>query len=161
MRTGSPAATTTRDEAARPVVVGVDGSPHSYWAIERGLEEAARLDVGVILVHAVDQGFSVITPIPGDGFEQLRLGAEAVLRDALSVAEGRGVPVAGVIAYGPPGAALVEASEGASMLVVGSRGRSTCRGPSRASVSSACVRRAGCPLVVVHGLNRGVARVGA
>ena len=149
------------DQAAKPVVVGVDGSPHSYWAIERALDEASRRDVGVTLVHAVDLGFTVITPIPGDGSEQLRLSAETVLHDALSVAEGRGVPVEGVLDYGPPGAVLVRASEGASMLVVGSRGRSTCRGPSRASVSTACVRRASCPVVVVPAPGRCQATAGA
>ncbi len=142
------------EEAAKPVVVGVDGSPDSFWAIERGLQEASRRDVGLKLVHAVDQGFSVITPIPGDGLEQLRLGAEATLRDAVTVAEGRGVPVEGLLGYGPPGAVLVEASGGASILVVGSRGRSTCRGSFRATVSSACVRRARCLVVVVPGPGR-------
>ncbi len=148
-------------EAARPVVVGVDGSTHSYWAIERALEEAARRDVGVKLVHAVDQGFVVITPIPGNGSEQVRLSAQSVLNKAVAVADGRGVPVAGVLGYGPPGAVLVVASEDATMLVVGSRGRSTCRGSSRSSVTSACLRGASCPVVVVPAPGHCEAPVGA
>lgn len=169
MRIGGPAASRAGEgqqsggtgRTAKPVVVGVDGSPHSFWAIERALQEASRLGVGVKLVHAVDQGFVVITLIPGDGSDQLRLSAEEVLHDALAVAEGRGVPVEGHLDYGPPGAVLVEASQGASVLVVGSRGRSTCRSASRSSVSTACVRRAACPVVVVPAPDRAEVRPGA
>lgn len=149
-------------EAGRPVVVGVDGSAHSFRAIDRAVEEAARLGVGLELVHAFDdRGFVVITLIPGDGSEQLRLSAEAVLREALAAAEGRGVLVEGFVAAGPPGAVLVEASEHASLLVVGRRGRSTARRPSVASVPSACLRSARCPVVVVPCGDRSEALVGA
>lgn len=135
-------------EVTKPIIVGVDGSADSYGAIERALEEAARRSTGVRLVHAFDYTFVVITPVPGGGFDQMRQGAEAVLRDAVAAAEGRGVPVEGVLGYGPPAAVLLEESERAAMLVVGRWGRSAHRSSSGASVASACARRAACPVEV-------------
>jgi nucleotide-binding universal stress UspA family protein len=135
------------NQAAEPIVVGVDGSQHSFWAIDWAVEEASRHDRSVLLVHAFDD--DAFTLIPGDGRMQLELAAEAVLRDALAAAEGRGVRVTAVLEHGRPGPALVDAGEGAAMLVVGSRGRNRCADRSRGSVSSACARRSPCPVVVI------------
>jgi nucleotide-binding universal stress UspA family protein len=46
--------------------------------------------------------------------------------------------------------ALIEASKGARMLVVGRRGHGRFGGLLIGSVSSACVAHAHCPVVVVH-----------
>ncbi len=52
---------------------------------------------------------------------------------------------------GSPSEVLVDASEGASLLVVGSRGEGTLRGLVLGSVSTHCAQLAHCPVVVVRG----------
>jgi nucleotide-binding universal stress UspA family protein len=50
---------------------------------------------------------------------------------------------------GSPGAALVEASQGASLLVIGSRGHSEIANLIFGSVSERCVHHAGSPTTIV------------
>ena len=56
-----------------------------------------------------------------------------------------------VIVEGNPAEVLVHRSEGARVLVVGSRGHGGFAGLLLGSVSSACAERAHCPVLVVHG----------
>jgi hypothetical protein len=52
--------------------------------------------------------------------------------------------------YGPAAPVLLDASKGAAMVVVGSRGRSRMTGMLLGSVGQALVSRASCPVVVIH-----------
>jgi nucleotide-binding universal stress UspA family protein len=52
---------------------------------------------------------------------------------------------------GPAATALIDASKGAEMLVIGSRGHSGLAGVLLGSVSMACAERASCPVLVMHG----------
>jgi nucleotide-binding universal stress UspA family protein len=63
-----------------------------------------------------------------------------------------------VVAAGSPAGVLVDASDGAALLVVGSRGRGPVRSTVLGSVALHCVTHARCPVVVVH--PRGDARPG-
>ena len=69
------------------------------------------------------------------------------LGDARSGVEVTAVPVQGVTAA----AALLDAAEGADLLVVGSRGLGGFTGLLLGSVSQQCVQHAGCPVVIVRG----------
>ncbi|HEY2287969.1 MAG TPA: universal stress protein [Streptosporangiaceae bacterium] len=58
-------------------------------------------------------------------------------------------PAWGLLAEGDPTAALVRASAGADLLVLGIRGRSPVAGLRLGSVSQACAASASCPVVLV------------
>ena len=59
-----------------------------------------------------------------------------------------GVPVQPVAVQGHPAPVLVEASRGADLLVVGSRGHGEFAGMLLGSVSQYCVTQAHCPVLV-------------
>jgi nucleotide-binding universal stress UspA family protein len=61
------------------------------------------------------------------------------------------VKVDGVVTEGPAGSVLVQAAEGADLLVVGSRGHGGFVGLLLGSVSQQCVTHAPCPVLVVRG----------
>lgn len=125
--------------ASGPVVVGVDGSEPAEAAAGLAFEMAAAAGVGVLAVH-VDEGAV-------GGYDRHRLA------ESLGGYAGRhpDVPVETRHAPGRPAQALVECSEGASLLVVGSRGRGGFKGLLLGSVSQAVVTHASCPVMVVRG----------
>ena len=61
------------------------------------------------------------------------------------------VPVREIVRRGSAARELVQASQGAQLLVVGSRGHGGFSGLLLGSVSSACAEHAHCPVLVIHG----------
>ena len=129
-------------------MVGVDGSPDSMQALAWAAAEA-RLRAAVLEVVHVDFFRR----------EALEAFAPDVLSDEQTVLEravGRAqvlepdIEVEGRIREPPAAKALLEASEGAEMLVVGSRGLSGLKKLALGSVSGECVHRARCPVVIVR-----------
>jgi nucleotide-binding universal stress UspA family protein len=138
------------------IVVGVDGSPESKEAFRWALEEARLRDATVRAVYAWRDPY-VLAPgygLPED-FEFGALRERAVETLDAVVAEVVGntsdVHVDKVVAEGPAGSVLVQAAEGAEMLVVGSRGHGGFVGLLLGSVSQQCVTHAPCPVLVVRG----------
>ncbi|MEU8801098.1 universal stress protein [Spirillospora sp. NPDC048819] len=133
------------------VVVGVDGSPASRAALAMAFAEAELHDSSV---HAVAAWESV--PVKG----LPPLADEAGIRKAarerldqlmLPMRELHpGVEVRAEVVLGPPRGVLLDASQGARLLVVGSRGLGGFRGLLLGSVSHALVQHATCPVAVVH-----------
>lgn len=74
-------------------------------------------------------------------------GSRSALRWAFAEAP---IPVSTLVAEGNAARALLDASEGADLLVVGSRGHGGFTGVLVGSVSQQCVNHAKCPVVVVH-----------
>jgi len=130
------------------VVVGVDGSSLSMRALAWAAEEA-RLRGALLEVVHVDfcrqEALQALAPGLIDD-EQLVLKRAVARAQALAP----GILVVGRICDPPPGKALIAASEGAEMLVVGSRGLSVLRGLTMGSVSSECAHGALCPVVIIH-----------
>jgi nucleotide-binding universal stress UspA family protein len=138
------------------IVVGVDGSEESKLALRWALEEARLRDASVRAVYAWRDPYA-LTPgygLPED-FEFDALREHAVERLDAVIAEVAGtttdVEVDGVVAEGPAGSVLVQAAEGAELLVVGSRGHGGFVGLLLGSVSQQCVTHAPCPVLVVRG----------
>jgi nucleotide-binding universal stress UspA family protein len=133
------------------VVVGVDGSPDAARALRWAQDEARRRNATLLLVHGVEIGAAAASPY-GSGvlMEQLQQGGEAVLAEALAGVRAAGFEAEGRMEVGSAAHALIEASRGADLLVVGCRGHGGFAGLLLGSVSAACAHHAHCPVVVVR-----------
>ncbi len=133
------------------IVVGVDGSVDGKRALAWALDEAEHHGMTLLLVNSVDLGISAADPYSG-GYvlEQLQEAGRAALEEAEGIAAARGVETERRLETGSPAYALVDASKGAALLVVGNRGHGGFRGLLLGSVSAACVHHAHCPVVVVR-----------
>ncbi|HUY22684.1 MAG TPA: universal stress protein [Acidimicrobiales bacterium] len=143
------------DERGRRVVVGVDRSSAARAALAVAVEEARLRHATVHCVHAwqfpAEAALSTTsgTPVPA---AEMKQWAEEVLDDALTaVGVGDDVPVVRDVRIGPAAAVLGEASKGAELLVVGTRGHNRLTGLFLGSVSQYLVVHAPCPVLVVHG----------
>jgi nucleotide-binding universal stress UspA family protein len=132
-------------EAARPVVVGVDGSFASQVALRWAFREASRLGCAM---HAVR------VHKPHRIIHDLVVGAdpENLLEEAVRAAVGPApypIPVVRLELTGEPGSALVQASREAALLVVGTHSRDLARRAVLGSVSHYCAQHAFVPVVIV------------
>ncbi|HST48538.1 universal stress protein [Jatrophihabitans sp.] len=142
----------------RPIVVGVDGSAGAQAAVQWAVEEAGSRQAAVRLICAyrLMPGFyqapGMYADYPAD-IERIRQHAATVISNAVADAEraAPGVLVTGDTVDGAPAPALVEASEAASLLVLGSRQRSALGATVLGSVSAAAAARASCPAIVLRG----------
>jgi nucleotide-binding universal stress UspA family protein len=105
----------------------------------------------LLLLSRIDLGMAGADPKGGGtGFSQLQEGGRAALDEAELLAKDRGVETERRLETGSPSYALIEASKGATLLVVGCRGHGGFTGMLLGSVSTACVHHAHCPVVVVR-----------
>ncbi|MGS2617020.1 universal stress protein [Micromonospora sp. LZ34] len=129
--------------ATGPVLVGLDGSEPAELAVGYAADEAARREVGLVLVH--------VAPAAGDAAEQAELGGLLATAAASVRGSHPGVAVEERILRGAgPEQALVDASRDAALVVVGSRGRGGFTGMLLGSVSQALVQHAHCPVLVAR-----------
>ncbi|MEA2207281.1 MAG: hypothetical protein QOE77_4057 [Blastocatellia bacterium] len=142
----------------RSIVVGIDGSIGAQAAVHWALEEAATRQAAVRLICAyrLMPGFYQAPGVYADyalDVERVRQAAAKVVEDALADAARTApdVQVSGDTVDGGPVPALVEASEAASLLVLGSRQRSALGATVLGSVSGAAAARAHCPAIVLRG----------
>ena len=132
------------------IVVGIDGSESSKhalrWAARLAAAEGARVEA--IIAWAYPQVYGS----PVDPIWRPDLDADTVLTDTLREVFGdeRPAGLEGVVVHGSARTVLIEASRGASLLVVGSRGHGGFAGLLLGSVSSACSEHAHCPVLVFH-----------
>ncbi|MEV8436064.1 universal stress protein [Actinosynnema sp. NPDC051121] len=138
-----------------PIVVGVDGSASASAAVEWAAGEAARHRVPLKLVHAYllpDRGYPEIV-LTGhdvrDAFE--RQGRQWVAEAAAAArATAPGVEVETSVVIDRPAAALIAASDGARLVVLGSRGLGGFSGLLVGSVAVALTAHGKSPVVVVR-----------
>jgi nucleotide-binding universal stress UspA family protein len=127
------------------VVVGIDGSEVANAALVFAVHEASRRDAKLVVVHAGD------LPTPAEVDTEVRpfaviLGQEAV---ATVAAINPHVSCRFVLRAGDPADGLVEFSEGADLLVVGTHRMGRLRGFVLGSVSQRVAAYAACPVITV------------
>ncbi len=131
------------NQSPGPVVVGVDGSPGAQAALLFGFEEAALRDVPLVAVCALADAPGVL-----GGAAQMEEGFSRLM--TLHEKEHPEVTVLRQVSFGPPRTALLNAADGAQMLVVGSRGLGGLDGMSLGSVAATLLHHSPCPVGVVH-----------
>ncbi|AQZ63210.1 Universal stress protein family [[Actinomadura] parvosata subsp. kistnae] len=134
------------------VVVGLDGSPPSVAALEFALEEAALRDGSVTALCCWSDCGSASwpEPLPFVDSNALRRGAEARFREVVShLAAGRPeVTVFIEFVTERPRRVLVDATKGATLLVLGNRGNGSPACLLLGPVTQAALLGAWCPVAV-------------
>lgn len=139
----------SREAVRGAVVVGYDGSEHARRALEWAIREARLRDA--TLVPAV-----VVPALAGYGVPELPndtalAAAEQLLTEAAQTAREQQprVRTTPIRVVGPPAQGLLQFTEDAQLIVVGSRGRGGVASMILGSVSLRVAQRAACPAVVV------------
>jgi nucleotide-binding universal stress UspA family protein len=134
------------------IVVGVDGSDGSKaalrWAARQAELTGARLEAITGWEYPAFYGWAPAMPDDYD-YEALAARAQADAIDEVFGADRPATMEAKVVAR-HPAEALVEASEGADLLVVGSRGYGGFADALLGSVSTYCVHHAHCPVTIIR-----------
>lgn len=139
-----------------PIVVAVDGSPENDVALSFAFERAAALSAPVVAVHAwwIDaQDRMGVSWLDEGQIEALRKAEQALLDHAVAgwIEKFPQVPVRTVLTRQFPVDGIVEAAEGAQLIVVGSRGHGGFTGLLVGSVSQGLLHHERpCPLAVIH-----------
>ena len=141
------------------IVVGVDGSEQSILALRWAMEEASLRQGSVeamitwtypvIATAGISGGAVAIGLDPAVLAEGARQSLESAIQTAYPDEAGR-LRIKCTVLEGGAGHALVEASRGAELLVVGSRGHGGFTDLLLGSVSSQCVHHAHCPVTVIR-----------
>jgi nucleotide-binding universal stress UspA family protein len=141
---------TSLSQSGGRIIVGIDGSPSSLDALSWGARQAELTRAGLEVVTCWEwpSTYGWAVPIPDD------FDPEGDIRGTLETAVAPlrtahpGVGVEGRVVRGHPAPILVEASKGADLLVVGSRGHGEFVGMVIGSVSEYCAEHAHCPVLV-------------
>jgi nucleotide-binding universal stress UspA family protein len=132
------------------IVVGVDGSPSSLdalsWAARQADLTGSTLEAVMTWEWPTSYGWSVPVPTDFDPEEDVRHSLESALAAVRS--DYPGLAIDPRVVDGHPAPVLVEASKGADLLVVGSRGHGEFVGMLIGSVSEYCVTNGHCPVLV-------------
>lgn len=147
-----------RTTADGPIVVGIDGSAHSRAAAERAFWIARGRGAPLVAVITwyleVVDGMVVTTP-GTEAYAAVEARYSALMETVLGPLRERypDVTVDARVVRGKPAPSLVEQSEGADLLVLGTRGRGGFRGMLLGSVSQKAMETAPCPVMIVRAEN--------
>lgn len=136
----------------RRIVVGVDGSQQSQQALRWGAYLAvtlrARLDAVTAWEYPPSFGWAAVVPEWDPAADMAK-----VLDDAVLAVFGTEPPrdLRRLVREGGAARVLLSECEGATMLVVGSRGHGGFAGLLLGSVSANVAEHASCPVLIIHG----------
>jgi nucleotide-binding universal stress UspA family protein len=138
------------------IVVGVDGSRASVqalaWAVRQAKLTGASVEAVTAWHYPVVIGGMPYAPLAM--LEESDFGgfAAITLSNAISAAVGKDDPVevSSTVRQGHAAQVLLDAADGADLLVVGSRGHCGFTQALLGSVSQHCVHHSPCPVVIIH-----------
>jgi len=133
-----------------PVLVGVDGSSASELATEIAFDEASGRGVGLMALHAWND--TELVELPGVDWSAVKAEEERLMCEALAGWQERypNVTVSRVLVRDRPARAIVETSQSAQLVVVGSHGRNALTRTFLGSVSNAVVQSVRVPVIVAR-----------
>jgi nucleotide-binding universal stress UspA family protein len=143
-------------EQQHRIVVGVDGFESSKaalrWAIRQAKLTGAAVDAVIAWHIPVGTGW-----IPTPDMPDYQEDASTVLAEAITemCTVDPDVQVCPRVLEGRAGQVLVEAADGADLLVVGSEGHRGLAEALLGSVGQYCANHASCPVVVMRGKREG------
>ncbi|MFJ8145958.1 universal stress protein [Streptomyces sp. NPDC096048] len=149
-----------RPDPAGPVVLAVDGSEAGAGAVEFAFTEAALRKAPLVAVHVWNTWSERAYEGPGDPLnaavvdaEHLREAEQHLLDESVAAWQEKfpEVVVERSLVRSRIRPALIDASGGAQLVVVGARGRGGFTGLLLGSVSQALLHHAHCPVTVVRG----------
>jgi nucleotide-binding universal stress UspA family protein len=142
--------TTAPQTPSGRIVVGVDGSESSLdalsWAARQAAMTSASLEVVTTWEWPSSYGWAVPVPEDFDPETDVRRTLETTVASVRTAHPE--VQITSRVVSGHPAPALVDASKGAELLVVGSRGHGEFVGMVIGSVSEFCAAHAHCPVLV-------------
>jgi nucleotide-binding universal stress UspA family protein len=149
-----PAAGLPQTSPPQRIIVGVDGSPTSEVALRHAVRQALLWDCELVAVAGVPiaSGAGILAWLPSSvDHEQVLADAASGLDVIVARAEADhpGLAVRRIVLDGTGAELLVEFSQAADLVVVGSRGRGGFSGMLLGSTSQAVLHHAQCPVMVV------------
>ena len=133
-----------------PVLAGIDGSPASESATALAFDEASRRQVGLVALHAWSDLDT--TELPGIDWPTTQSMAEELLAERLAGWQEQypDVQVTRIVEQAQPARQIVQQSEEAQLVVVGSRGRGGFAGLLVGSVGETVAQMAKVPVIVAR-----------
>ncbi|MYL35303.1 universal stress protein [Pontibacillus yanchengensis] len=138
------------------IIVPVDGSPHSFFAMTEALDLSKRLEMNIVLVNVQHQIETLHTKMffsSSDVNEYQNQLATEELKEVTDFLDKQQFSYEKVVRIGYPIHEICKEAEerGAKYIIIGSRGRGPLRGQMFGSVSLGVLHEANCPVLVVKG----------
>ncbi|APE09771.1 universal stress protein [Rhodococcus pyridinivorans] len=142
----------------RPVVVGVDGTEVSEFAVEHAFATAAALEAPLVAIHTWTEQ-STLTYGEGSRFTDWTAYVEHRREEMKSHTSGHterfpDVAVSYRVERGKPDIVLLEESKSAQLVVVGSHGRSPLAAAVVGSSSQGLIHHSCCPVMICRAHQR-------
>jgi nucleotide-binding universal stress UspA family protein len=134
------------------IVVGIDGSESSdaalAWAARQADFTDSVLEAVTVWQWPANYGYPMSVPADFHPDDVAKGVLDKALAELPRTTTNRKLEVRKLVLEGYPARILVDASRGAELLVVGSRGHGELTGLVLGSVSQYCVTQAHCPVLV-------------
>lgn len=136
--------------AGRPVLVGIDGGATSSQVLLAAFAEAQARQARLVVVHAWADESPSPEAEPHLDKQSLNDAGRRLLAELVDDRPGNGVDVTQVVVRDHPRRELVQRSEDAQLVVIGSRGRGGFPGLLLGSTGQALLHNAACPVHIVR-----------